>query len=329
MPRTGRRILPRRLRWPLAGVALVLAYGVTGYTLLGFPFVDAFYQTALALTTLGFAPVRPLTVAQKYFTVSLAVVGASMFLIIVALLTSAVVEGRIGIWSRRRRMERRIASLRDHFIICAYGRVGRAVARELEGEGISFVVLDRDHGLEEQMQLDGVAFILGDPTSEGVLRRAGIDKARGLISAVDSDADNVYITLTARSLNSSLFIVARASEPGSPDRLYRAGADRVISPYVTSGRHMALLALRPRVIDYLEVARGGDRKLRLEELLVEERSPLIGKTLGEVADGATPLLVQRSDGETVTSPARDVILRAGDLIVLAGEPRALRPAEGG
>lgn len=309
-------------------MAAVLTYGVAGYTLLGFPFVDAFYQTALALTTLGFAPIRPLTTAQKYFTVSLALVGASMFLLIVALLTSAVVEGRISIWSRRRRMERRIASLRDHFVICAYGRVGRAVAREFEGEGVSFVVLDRDERLEEQMRLDGIAYVIGDPTSEAALRRGGIEHARGLVSAVDSDADNVYITLMARSLNPSLFIVARASEPGSPDRLYRAGADRVISPYVTSGRHMALLAMRPRVIDYLEVARAGDRKLRLEELLVEERSPLIGKTVGDAADDAIPLLVQRSDGETLTTPAPDVTLRAGDLIVLVGDPRELRRAEG-
>jgi voltage-gated potassium channel len=328
MPGPAIRI-PVRLRWAAAGVAVVLAYGVTGYTLLGFPFVDALFQTVLALTTLGFAPARPLTTGQKFFTVSLAVVGASMFLVIVALLTSAVVEGRIGIWSRRRRMERRIASLRDHFIICAYGRVGRAVAREFEGEGIPFVVLDRDQALEEQMRLDGVVFALGDPTSDVVLRRAGIEHARGLISAVDSDADNVYITLTARSLNPSLFIVARASEPGSPDRLYRAGADRVISPYVTSGRHMALLALRPRVIDYLEVARGGDRKLRLEELLVEEGSSLIGKSIGDAAGDATALLLQRADGATVASPGRDTALRGGDLIVLVGEPRTLRGFEGG
>ena len=225
-------------------------------------------------------------------------------------------------------MDGQIAKLRDHFIIAAYGRVGRAAARELEAEGVPFVVLDRLDDLEAQMRSDGVLYKVGDPTSERTLQEAGIARARGLISAVDSDADNVYITLTARSLNPDLFIVARASEPKSPERLYRAGADRVISPYVSSGRHMAMLALRPRVVDYLEIAGRDAEPLRLEELLVEDGSPLIGASIADVGGDALPLVVRRADGELIANPAPHEVVREGDLIVLLGGSPALQRAEG-
>lgn len=225
-------------------------------------------------------------------------------------------------------MQRRIQDMRDHVIVCAYGRVGRAVARELEGEGQRYVVIDSKAELEPQMVSDGVAYLIGDPTSEALLNAAGIDRARAVVSAVDSDADNVFITLTARSINPKLYIVARAADPESPDRLYRAGTDRVISPYVTSGRHMALLALRPRVVDYLEVRGRDDRPLRLEEVLVDDGSPFVGRALGEVVGDATPLVVRRADGNTISSPGPSETLHAGDLVVVLGEPGALRGFEG-
>lgn len=223
-------------------------------------------------------------------------------------------------------MDRRIAALNNHYIICAYGRVARAAARELEAEGVPFVVIDRLEELEERMRADGVHYIIADPTSDAVLREAGIERARGLVSAVDSDADNVYITLTARSMRPELFIVARASESAAADRLYRAGADRVISPYVSSGRHMAMLALRPRIVDYIDIAGRGDETLRLEEVLIDERSPLVGLTLGAVSGGATPLVIRR-EGNVLSNPAASELLQAGDLLVLLGRPADLRRVE--
>lgn len=318
----------RRFRTPLLGIALVYTYGVVGYALFGFGVIDALYMTSLALTTAGFNPVGELTLGEKAFTISIAVFGVSLFLVILALLTSMVAEGTIGFASRRRRMDKRIDDLRDHFIICAYGRVGRTAARELEAEGVAFVVIDRLEELESQMQSDGVLYMIGDPTAEGILQLAGIERARALITAVDSDADNVYITLTARSLNPEVFIVARASEPKSPERLYRAGADRVISPYVSSGRHMAMLALRPRVVDYLEITGRDETPLRLEELLVEEGSPLIGKTVADVGGDAHPVVLRRADGKVLPNPVGSEEVRAGDLIVLLGAPVDLRSAEG-
>lgn len=318
----------RRLRLPLIGVGLVFIAGFIGYTAFGFGPVDAFSMTVLVLTTIGFSAQTALGPGEKLFTGAVAILGVTMYLAILAGAASALAEGNFGTVSRRRRMERRIAGLRDHYIVCAYGRVGRTVARELEAEGARFAVVDRKEELEEQMRLDGVTYLIGDPTSEAVLHRAGIERARGLICAVDSDADNVYIALTGRSLNPGIVIVARASAGETPDRLYRAGANRVISPYVASGRHMALLALRPRVVDYLDFAGRGEEPLRLEELLIEESSPLVGKTLREACAAATPLLVRRAGGEAIPNPDPGETLGAGDLVVLLGEPKALRPVEG-
>ena len=225
-------------------------------------------------------------------------------------------------------MQRRISGLQDHFIVCAYGRVGRAVVRELEAEGVPFVVIDSKESLEGLMRSDGVPCIIDDPSKEGVLRMAGIERARALICAVDSDAVNVYITLTARSIHPDLFIVARASDPDSPERLYRAGADRVISPYVSAGRHMALLGLRPRVVDYLDVVGLGEKKVRLEEVLIEAGSPFVGASVKSVCQEAIPLLIRRNVGHLIPNPDGREELEAGDLLVVVGELRTLRPVEG-
>lgn len=207
---------------------------------------------------------------------------------------------------------------KDHYIVCAYGRVGRTVARELEAEGHPFIVIERRQDLEHQMISDGVRYLVGDPTSEVLLRSAGIARARALITCVDSDADNVYITLTARALNADLFIVARASDPKTRHRLTHAGADRIVSPYVSSGTHMAMLALRPRIVDYLEIVGHDERTLRFEELEVERGSPLEGATVADVTGGLRPLVIRRADGSVLAQPAGGERVRGGDLIVLLG-----------
>jgi voltage-gated potassium channel len=238
-----------------------------------------------------------------------------------------VAEGNLVDRARRRRMRRRIEALDDHFIICAYGRVGRTVAREFQRAGVDFVVVEEREDLEEQMVEDGVAYLIADPSLEPALRAVGMERARGLVCAVDSDATNVYIALTARSLNPDIFIVARASEPYSAERLTKAGADRVISPYVTSGRHMAMAALRPRVVDFLEMGTAETRQVRMEELLIEAKSGLVGRTVGEAIGKATPLAVRSSDGVIHTNPGDDFELHADDVLVLMGDESELRPVE--
>ncbi|MGH2789005.1 MAG: potassium channel family protein [Actinomycetota bacterium] len=308
------------LRLPALLLAVVLAVGIGGFVFLeGWSVVDSIYMTLMVLTTVGMREVRPLDTSGKVLAISLMVMGVTLVLLTLSLAGRSIAEGGLGERGRRRRMQRQIDDMRDHYIICAYGRVGRTVARELESEGARFVVIDKDEDLQDQMLRDGVLYLNGDPTSEPILKAAGIDRAKGLICAVDDDADNVYIALAARSVNPQLFIVARAAAETSADRLYRAGADRVISPYVSSGRHMALLALRPQVVDYLDVGESGTTNLRLEELSVGPGSNLVGRALTDASGTSLPLALRRADGEVVTNPDPALRLQEGDLLVLLGE----------
>lgn len=310
----------RRLVWPAALVVAIAVYGVAGYMLLeGWSFLDAAYMVVLILSSVGFREVRPLDTNGQLFTISLMVLGVTLLLVTVALVAQAVAEGGLGARGRRRRMQRAIDRMNGHYIVCGYGRVGRTVARELEGEGAQFVVVDYDEELEAELMRDGVVNIIGDSTSDDVLRHAGIDRAKALVSTLDSDANNVFVTIVARALNADLYIVARASEATSADRMYKAGADRVVSPYVSSGRHMALLALRPRVVDYMDVTTDEGPGLRLEEIVVEARSALEGRLLSEIAGDAVPLVVKRANGELIQSPAATMRVGDGDVVVLLSD----------
>ncbi len=249
---------------------------------------------------------------------SLIALGVTVLLITITVVGAWVAEGALSERRRRKRMSKRINQLRDHFIVCAYGRVGRAVAREFCAEGVPFVVIDPNQELEEHMREEGLTYILDEASEEEVLREAGVERAKGLVCAVDSDSTNVFIVLMARSLNPDIFIVARASESQAIARLQQAGADRVISPFLTSGQQMALTALRARVMGYREMTTG-DLPLRLEERLIEEGSPLIGRTTEGVC-GNTPLLaVRHADGRITAGPAGDLQVRAGDLLILVDE----------
>ena len=223
-------------------------------------------------------------------------------------------------------MQRRIDDLSDHYIICAFGRVGRATADEFREQGEQYVVVDSQPGLERLMEEHGAPYIVGDPTHEAILDQAGIERARGLVSAVDSDADNVYITLTARTRNPKLFIVARASSPESVDQLYRAGADRVVSPYTLSGKRMAGLALHPSVVEFIEMVTVAP-DMRLEEIQILPGSPLDGRTVGDASAGGrydvTILAVKKPGEPLAASPAQDVVLGAGDLVIALGQAKVL------
>ena len=323
----------RRRWWPDRGVLLggglatVIAIGVVGYLLFGYSVADAIATTLLTLTTVGVATGHDLPPGQLLFTAGLAVLGVSLFAAVVGVAGTAIVEGRLGVLSRSRRMDRRISRLRDHFIVCAYGRVGSAAAHELAAEGIPCVVIDIKRELEADMQRDGLPYMIANPSSEQVLREAGIERARGLICAVDSDAENVYITLMARSLRTDLLIVARAAEEQSADRLYRAGATSVVSPYVSSGRRMAQLAVRPNVVEFFDIGRAGQHDILLEELAIPDDSPMAGRTVQEVVGDAIALLVRRANGEMFANPGGPMELQGGDVVVVYGEARALRPLD--
>ena len=318
--------LPRGVLVATGPVVLVVV-GIAGYLSFGYsPWVAA-AMTLLTLTTVGFASGGHLPTGVLVFTAGLAFLGVSLFVVILGLAATSIVEGRVSLFSRSRRMRQRVGDLRGHLIVCAYGRVGRAIARELEAAGVPFVVVDSKAELESDLERDALCYLIGDASDEAVLRQAGIGRAQGLICAVDSDAENVFITIVARSLSPDLLIVARAAREQSADRLYRAGATHVVSPYVTSGRRMANLAVRPHVVEFFDVARAGQPDLRLEELAITEGSPLVGRRLQELPGPAVPLLVRHPDGQLIANPAPELQLQAGDVLVVFGGASDLNPLD--
>ena len=323
------KLRSRLSRGALVAIALAMltGVGIVGYLSFGYPPWVAVSMTLLTLTTVGFPPGSHLSTGELVFTAGLAFLGVGLFFVILALAAAAIVEGRVSLFSRSRRMRRRLDQLHGHFIVCAYGRVGRAVAAELAAGDVPFVVLDSNAGLKADLDQDDRCYLIGDASDEAVLRTAGIERAQGLICAVDSDAENVFITIVVRSLSQDLLIVARAAREQSADRLYRAGATHVVSPYATSGRRMANLAVRPHVVEFFDIARAGHPDLRLEELAIIEGSPLVGRAIKELRGPAVPLLVRHPNGQLVASPSRDLRLQAGDVLVIFGEAADLSPVD--
>lgn len=310
-----------RFRLPVALLASALAYGVAGYVVIeGWSFLDALYMSVTTLTTVGYREVHPLSTPGRIFTITLVLFGVLILFAAIGSMAQLLISGELGQPLRRRRMQRRIDALKNHYVICAYGRVGRAAASEFRQQGTPFVVVEPQVSLVPLMEEHDVPYISADPTQEAVLIQAGIEHAKGLVCAVDSDAINVYITLTARTLNPKLSIVSRSSAPESVDQLQRAGADRVVSPYTLSGRRMAALALQPAVVEFIDmVAVAPD--LRLEEIVVGAGSPLDGRTVGEATGERRELMilaVKKSGAELIPSPDRDLRLSAGDLVVALG-----------
>lgn len=310
-----------RFRLPVALLASALSYGVAGYVVIeGWSFLDALYMSVTTLTTVGYREVHPLSTPGRIFTITLVLFGVLILFAAVGSMAQLLISGELGQPLRRRRMQRRIDALKNHYVICAYGRVGRAAASEFRQQGTPFVVVEPQVSLVPLMEEHDVPYISADPTQEAVLIQAGIEHAKGLVCAVDSDAINVYITLTARTLNPKLSIVSRSSAPESVDQLQRAGADRVVSPYTLSGRRMAALALQPAVVEFIDmVAVAPD--LRLEEIVVGAGSPLDGRTVGEATGERRELMilaVKKSGAELIPSPDRDLRLSAGDLVVALG-----------
>jgi len=239
------REIARRFWLPMAMLVAIVAYGVVGYTSIvdeASP-LDALYWTVLTLGGVGFRDTERAGALAEAFSISLIVALLVAVVVTAAIGSDLVASGDLARTLRRRRMRRRIATLRDHFIVCGYGRVGRAVVEEYAARGIPFIVIEVDGGSAAELEEMGLPHRIADPQNDGVLEEAGIGGARGLICAVDSDAVNAFIALSARTLNPRLTIVARASETGSVAKLSRVGADRVVSPYALSGRRMALDSL--------------------------------------------------------------------------------------
>jgi voltage-gated potassium channel len=261
--------------WALAGIILT---GTLGYMLLlGWPFLDALYMTIITVTTVGYKEVPDLSDAPvgQVWTMLLLLTGVGTLFYAVVSFVELVVEGTVRGYLGRRRVKAEIDKLSGHYIVCGYGRVGRQVAREFAADGVSFVVVDQQEASVEECMQDGRLALLGDASDDPTLEEAGIRRASGLVAAVDSDADNVFVTLSARKLNPGLHIVARASSDESAAKLEIAGADRTLSPYALGGRSLASLATQPLVVDFLDIVTRGQKgiEFRLEEFEVPRTPP--------------------------------------------------------
>jgi voltage-gated potassium channel len=320
----------QRLILPIIGLIMLMVAGTSGYQRLeGLSPLDAFYMTAITISTVGFGEVKPFTPAGRAFTVVLIGAGAGL----AAYLLKSAVEFLIsGEWRTQLDHDRRqsmLKKLSNHFIVCGFGRVGREVAHELRAEKLPFVVIDKDPDKITRIQDAGYLALQGNAANEIYLKEAGIERAKGLVAAVNSDAENVFIVLTARGIRPDLAIVARANYEDSEDKLLRAGANRVIFPYRISGRRMVTVMVRPHVADFLdEVTHAGEQELLVEQVWLAQSSPLVGQTLGE-ADlrnrlDITVLACRTAGGQLNTHPGAEMVLCADSYLVALGTREQLQ-----
>jgi voltage-gated potassium channel len=326
----------RNVKFLSAALLFVAMIGTAGFHFIEhWSWFDGFYMVLTTLTTIGYQEVHPLSQAGRYFNVGIILAGVGLVFLILGALGQALLEFEFNNYFGRRRMEREIERLKGHYIICGAGRVGRAVARQLESNPAQFVILENDKAKADRIREETNWLIVhADATLEAQLRAARIDQAAGLVAATTTDATNIYVVLTARSLQPALKIIARASEEDAEKHLRTAGADQVISPYGFAGFRIAQAFLRPHVINFLEVAllrNSSELGLELEELTIDPSSVYVGQGLrssGIRHDlGITVLAIKREGEEMKYSPEADALLCAGDHLIVMGEPSRLRELE--
>ena len=319
------RLLPTLLL-----LAAVIAGGTAGFVAIErWSVWDAFYMTVTTVATVGFREVHPLSFAGQAFTLLLIFVGVGTALYAFSVLAAVVVEGGWPKYVERWRYLRMIKNLSDHYVICGYGRIGSIVAAEFVRQKMPFVIVDRDPARVNQANQHGHLAVEGDASREETLKPLGIERARGMVAAVGTDAENVYAVLTARVMKSDLFIIARAEGEESVPKLKKAGADRVISPYKIGAVQIAQTALRPGVVDFVEIATSSDNlELSIEEIRVEEKSTLAGRPLAEVIQrdkmNVVVVGIQPTHGRMEFNPTRDTVLHAGDHLIVLGSASTLK-----
>ncbi len=299
----------------------MIVSGTVGFIGFGMDFLDALFQTVITVATVGFGEAQPFNTGEKVFTIFLILVGVAVAAYTFGVAIDTFVEGYLGGTYRRRRMEREINAMRGHVILCGWGRVGQAIARHLLSSEADLVVVDAS---SDRLATVSMPYIQGDATDEAVLRAAGIERARVLVTALNTDADNLYVTLTARSMASRLFIVSRAATEPAVAKLVYAGADRVVNPQDLGGARMAAFAVQPHVAEFLDVVmHDGSLQFRLEEVEVPVDSPLAGETLrsARVHDrtGTLVLAMRQPDREFRTNPPPTAEIVGGEVLIVIGD----------
>jgi len=315
-------------------LAMVIVFGTVGYSIIErWSLLDALYMTFITLSTVGFREVYTLSPTGKMFTILLILVGVVGVAYTVRVIAQLILEGEIKRLLGRRKMQKGLKELTDHYIVCGFGRVGGRIAKELSARRVPFVVIDNDPQRIEQAEEDGFLFVQGDSTADQTLLDAGIERAKALITAVANEADGVFIVLSARQLNPGLFITARAESDEGKKKLMRAGANKVISPYKIGAIRMALATLRPNLVDFMKVVTfDRDTGLTIEEIQIKSGSPLVGSTLKVCPIrkdlGIMVVGIKKVGKDVFLNPSPDTKIEAGDILIVIGEKEGLEKLEG-
>lgn len=319
--------LRNRLIFSLLLIALIISFGVIGYIVIEeWNFLDSLYMTVITLATVGFSETHTLSQNGRIFTIVLIICGVGTMFYALSTSAKMVLEGELQEIFGRKRLEKKIKEMKNHYIVCGFGRMGKIICRELKSKHIKFVSIEKKPDVI--FDRDEVIVLEGDATSDEILRMAGIEKAKGLISVLPTDAENLYVVLSARGLNQNLLIVARAGEEGSEQKLLRAGADRVVSPYHIGGLRIAHTIVRPAVVDFIEFAtKTGNIDLQMEEIPISEGSRLVGLTLDECGIGRDLGIIivgiKQQSGDMKFNPTFRSSVNAGDTLIALGETSKL------
>jgi voltage-gated potassium channel len=312
-------------------IILIIAIGTAGYMVIeGWGLLDSVYMTVTTLTTVGYREIHNLSAKGMVFTIFLIVGGVGTMLYTLSTGARVILEGELKEIYGRKKLEKKIGGMKDHYIICGYGRMGKIISKELKAEGVKFVVVEKaPESVEDKAD---VLILKGDATQDHILKEAGIEKARGLISVLPTDAENLFVVLSARGLNPGLLIVARAVDEDAERKLLRAGATKAISPYHIGGLRMAHTVLKPSVVDFIEFAtKSGNIGLQLQEINLQEGSRLIGSTLQECRIGedlgVIVVAIKQATGDTKFNPTFRSTLKAGDTLIALGEISKLKELE--
>ena len=306
-------------------LAIILLIGTIGYVLIeGWTVLDSLYMTIITITTVGFGEVRSVSDEGRLFTIFIIFSGMGIIAYIVGMAAQAMVDFQVRSIIGRRKLGLKMKSIKDHYVICGFGRIGKIICRELKAKNIPLVVIDNAPEMRSILEAEGIPFIHDDATSEDVIIEAGVMRAKGVITVVASDADNLFITMTARGLNPRAYILARADEEKTEKKLMRAGADRVVMPYLIGGQQMAQFITKPTVTDFLEfTVHNKEMDLEIEELSVSDRSRLKGVTLidsGIRRDMDVILVaIRKKGGEMKFNPSSGTRIDAGDTLISLGK----------
>jgi voltage-gated potassium channel len=321
----------RKVILGISTLVAIIIIGVIGYTIIeGWSLFDSLYMTAMTITTVGYKELYPMGAGGRAFSIFLMFAGVGAALYTLTGLIQYMIEGNIGTTLWRRRMKTKIAKLKGHFILCGYGRVGEEIAHIFKEEDIPFVVIDNRPDCIARAEEHNYLYVEGDATSDEILKEAGVENARGMVAALGSDVDNTYITLSARGLYPEIFITARASDAESEKKLKRAGANRIVSPNTIGARRMAMLALRPAVVDFLDtITRRRGPELQMENVSIAEESSLNGQTIKAVnqCSKATILGVSKKTGRFIANPPGEEKIVAGDSLIIVGTGEQLNSLE--